>query len=142
MNNVENGNTVAVHYRGTLENGKEFDSSQGRDPLSFEVGSGSVIQGFNDAVLGMTEGESKTFTLSAANAYGERNEDAVQLVEKTRFPEGFNSEIGQQVTGHNEVGQQFQATVTEVQDETVTLDFNHPLAGEELTFEVEVVNIG
>lgn len=141
MNNVENGNTVAVHYRGTLENGTEFDSSQGRDPLAFEVGSGSVIQGFNDAVLGMTTGETKTFTLSAADGYGERNEEAVQQVEKTRFPEGFDSVVGAQVTGHNEIGQQFQALITEVQDETVTLDFNHPLAGQELTFEVEVVSI-
>jgi len=141
MSTVENGNMVTVHYRGTLADGTEFDSSRGRDPLGFQVGSGQVIAGFNDAVVGMTEGESKTITIPAEQAYGVKNEQAIQTVAKDRFPEGFNATIGESVTGQNPNGQSFMATIVEVVDNNVILDFNHPLAGKDLTFEVEVVSI-
>ena len=141
MSTVENGNTVSVHYTGTLNDGTQFDTSQGRDPLSFQVGNGQVISGFDNAVVGMVVGESKTFTIPAEEAYGLKNEDAIQEVSKTRFPEGYDAEVGQTVTGQNEVGQNFQALIIAETEETVTLDFNHPLAGQDLTFDVELVSV-
>ena len=141
MNTVENGNTVTVHYTGTLNDGTQFDSSRTRDPLSFQVGDGQVIPGFDNAVVGMTIGESKTFTIPAEEAYGLKNEDAIQEVSKTRFPVGYDAEVGQTVTGQNEMGQNFQARIIAEAEESVTLDFNHPLAGQDLTFEVELVSV-
>lgn len=141
MNTVENGNTVTVHYTGTLNDGTQFDSSRSRDPLGFKVGDGQVIAGFDSAVIGMTEGETKTVTILAEDAYGTRNDEAVQVIDKTRFPDGFRGAIGESVTGQNGDGQNFRATIVEVEENTVTLDFNHPLAGQDLTFEVEIVSI-
>ena len=141
MSTVENGNTVTVHYTGTLNDGTQFDSSRDREPLSFQVGNGQVIAGFDTAVVGMTEGESKTFTIPADQAYGLKNEDAIQEVSKDRFPQGYDAQVGSTVTGQNEIGQNFQARVIAEAEETVTLDFNHPLAGQDLTFDVELVSV-
>ena len=141
MSTVENGNTVTVHYTGTLNNGTQFDSSRSREPLVFQVGDGQVIAGFDNAVLGMEIGESKTFTVPANEAYGLKNEDAIQEVSKNQFPQGYDAEIGHSVTGQNEAGQQFQAVIIAETENTVTLDFNHPLAGHDLTFGVEVVSV-
>ncbi len=141
MNTVENGNTVSVHYTGTLNDGTQFDSSREREPLSFLVGDGQVIPGFESAVLGMQEGETKTITILAENAYGPKNDQAVQVVERNRFPNGFEGNVGESVTGQTGEGQAFRATIVSVEENTVTLDFNHPLAGQDLTFEVELVSI-
>ena len=141
MNTVENGNTVSVHYTGTLNDGTQFDSSREREPLSFLVGDGQVIPGFDSAVLGMQEGETKTITILAENAYGPKNDQAVQVVERSRFPNGFEGNVGESVTGQTGEGQAFRATIVSVEENTVTLDFNHPLAGQDLTFEVELVSI-
>ena len=141
MNPVENGNTVSVHYTGTLNDGTQFDSSREREPLSFLVGDGQVIPGFESAVLGMQEGETKTITILAENAYGPKNDQAVQVVERSRFPNGFEGNVGESVTGQTGEGQAFRATIVSVEENTVTLDFNHPLAGQDLTFEVELVSI-
>jgi len=141
MNTVENGNTVSVHYTGTLNDGTQFDSSREREPLSFLVGDGQVIPGFESAVLGMQEGETKTVTILAENAYGPKNDQAVQVVERNRFPNGFEGNVGESVTGQTGEGQAFRATIVSVEENTVTLDFNHPLAGQDLTFEVELVSI-
>ena len=141
MNTVENGNTVSVHYTGTLNDGTQFDSSREREPLSFLVGDGQVIPGFESAVLGMHEGETKTITILAENAYGPKNDQAVQVVERSRFPNGFEGNVGESVTGQTGEGQAFRATIVSVEENTVTLDFNHPLAGQDLTFEVELVSI-
>ena len=141
MSTVQNGNTVTVHYTGTLTDGTTFDSSRQRDPLSFQVGDGQVIPGFDNAVVGMAVGESKTFTIPAADAYGEKKEEAIQEVSKNRFPEGYDASVGQMVTGQNEIGQNFQALIIAEGKDSVTLDFNHPLAGEDLTFEVELVEV-
>lgn len=131
---AETGDTVSVHYRGTLDNGEEFDSSRGREPLTFTIGVGQVIEGFDSAVTGMAIGESKTVRLEAAEAYGERRDDLVLAVPKEQAPEGL--EEGQQVLLGNTP-----ATVIDVNDTEVTVDANHPLAGEALTFEIELVAI-
>jgi|15BtaG_2_1085339.scaffolds.fasta_scaffold05013_7 peptidylprolyl isomerase len=140
---IETGNTVTLHYKGTLGDGSEFDSSYERgEPLTVTVGSGHLIEGFDTALGGMEEGESKTFTLSPEEAYGERDPDANTTLDKTIFPEDFGLEAGKTVPLLGPNGQPFLATITEVADETITADLNHPMAGKELTFEVEVLTIG
>tara|TARA_E500000331_G_C16893761_1_gene555889 strand:+ start:167 stop:592 length:426 start_codon:yes stop_codon:yes gene_type:complete len=140
MSTVENGNTVAVHYTGTIE-GEVFDTSRNRgEPLMFETGKGMVIPGFNNAVIGMTVGESKTVVIPVDEAYGPINPEAVQAVSKQDFPEDFVAEIGASVTGQAG-GQNFLASIVSIEDQTITLDFNHPLAGQELTFDIELVSI-
>ena len=138
---VKNGHNVKVHYRGTLANGTEFDNSRTRGKtLDFEVGTPNIIQGFNKAVLGLSLGESKTVTVVADEAYGQVNPEAFQNVPKTQFDENFVFEIGGAVMGQGPQGP-FRATIHEVQDESVVLNFNHPLAGKDLTFEVEVIEV-
>ncbi len=129
------GDTVAVHYRGTLDDGSEFDSSEDRDPLTFVVGSGQVIPGFDDAVRGLAVGESRTVRIEPEDAYGERTDEAIIEFPADSAPEGLS--VGDQVTLSNGLP----ATVLEISDDTVTIDANHPLAGEALTFEIELVSI-
>ena len=139
---VVHGNNVRVHYKGTLTDGQEFDNSHNRgQTLDFIVGSESLLKAFNDGVVGMTEGEIKSFTIKAADAYGEYNPDAMQLAPRAAFPEDFELAVGLQVQGTNPMGQSFLAKVAALEDDEVTLDVNHPLAGEDLTFEVELVEI-
>jgi FKBP-type peptidyl-prolyl cis-trans isomerase 2 len=130
------GDTVEVHYRGTLDDGTEFDSSEGREPLSFVVGSGQVIAGFDDAVRGLAVGESRTVRIEPEDAYGEYNPEAIIDFPADSAPEGL--EVGDAVT----LGNGGRGTVVEVSDEFVKIDANHPLAGEALTFEIELVSIG
>ena len=142
MSTVENGNTVAVHYTGTLSDGEVFDSSRNREePLMFAVGAGMVIPGFDNAVVGMTVGDSKTVNIPVDEAYGPLNPDAIQSVSKNEFPEGFVAEVGGSVHGQAGDGQNFLATIVSIEDEAITLDFNHPLAGKDLTFDIELVSI-
>jgi FKBP-type peptidyl-prolyl cis-trans isomerase 2 len=129
------GDSVAVHYRGTLDDGTEFDSSEGRDPLTFVVGSGQVIAGFDDAVRGLAVGESRTVRIEPEDAYGEYTEEAVIDFPAESAPEGL--EVGDAVT----LGNGGRGTVLEITDEFVKIDANHPLAGEALTFEIELVSI-
>ena len=138
---VKNGHTVNVHYKGTLNDGTEFDNSHVRgEPLNFEVGSRRLIRGFSEAVLGMKKGETKNVTIPVEAAYGPHNPEAVQAVPKQAFAEGMQFEIGGTVQGNGPRGP-FLARIQEVGDETVTLDMNHPLAGEELNFEIELVSV-
>jgi peptidylprolyl isomerase len=137
---ISDGQTVLVHYRGTLSDGSEFDSSRGRAPLQFTVGSGDVIPGFDDAVRGLEVGQSKTVTIPSDQAYGPRADEAVQEFPREAFPQ--DPEVGWMVELQADDGQRVPATVTEVGDQVVTLDFNHPLAGEDLTFEIELVSLG
>ena len=138
---VENGFNVKVHYKGTLSDGTEFDNSKVRgETLNFEVGAPGLIKGFNDAVIGMAKGETKTFSLAADDAYGQVIADAFQNVPKTQFGDDFVFEVGSAVMGQGPQGP-FRATIHEVHDENVILDFNHPLAGKDLTFQVEVVEV-
>ena len=129
------GDNVAVHYRGTLDDGTEFDSSEGRDPLSFVVGSGQVIAGFDDAVRGLSVGDSRTVRIEPEDAYGEYTEEAVIDFPADSAPEGL--QVGDAVT----LGNGGRGTVLEITDEFVKIDANHPLAGEALTFEIELVSI-
>lgn len=129
------GDTVAVRYRGTLDDGTEFDSSEGRDPLTFVVGSGQVIAGFDDAVRGLAVGESRTVRIEPEDAYGEYTEEAIIDFPADSAPEGL--QVGDAVT----LGNGGRGTVLEITDEFVKIDANHPLAGQALTFEIELVSI-
>ncbi len=133
------GQKVRVHYRGTLSDGSEFDSSEGRPPLEFTVGGGEVIPGFDDAVADLEVGEKTTVTIAACDAYGEHIVEARQEVPLEAFPEP--PEVGWMVELASPDGQRMAATVLEVGSDSAILDFNHPLAGEDLTFEIELVEI-
>ena len=138
---VTNGHNVSVHYVGTLTDGTEFDNSRTRgQAVSFEIGSGRMISGFNDAVVGMTVGETKKVTLAPEQAYGTRNENALQNVPRDAFSEDFNFEIGGMIQGNGPRGP-FLAKIHEVGDQEIILDMNHPLAGQELNFEIELVSV-
>ena len=139
---VKKGDTVSVHYTGTLSNGEVFDSSKDREPLQFEVGAAHIIPGFQDAVIGMSVNEVKTVTIPAADAYGERTEKNVITLPRTQFPDTITPEVGMQLELQDDSGHLFPVVLTAFSDDTVTLDANHPLAGEDLTFEIELLEIG
>ena len=139
MSKVEVGNNITVHYKGMLSDGTEFDNSYVRErPIDFQVGSGQMIAGFDKAVLGMSEGQTKTVTLTEDDGYGPRYPEAVEAVPRTAFPTDFEFATGGTVQGNGPNGQ-FLATIVEFNDTEVQLDMNHPLAGKELTFEIELV---
>ncbi len=141
MSQAKTGDTVKIHYTGTLEDGSQFDSSQGREPLEFELGSGQVIPGFDKAVAGMAVGESKQVTIPPEEAYGPHREQMVQEVPKTALPPDLSPEIGMALSARGQDGAEMRLTVTEVGDDTITVDANHPLAGKPLNFDIELVNI-
>jgi peptidylprolyl isomerase len=141
MAQAKSGDNVKVHYTGRLEDGTEFDSSRDDDPLEFTIGEGEVIPGFERAIIGMVPGESKTITLLADDAYGQYNDDMVAIAERDQFPEDTTPEIGQEYEMHREDGKSFIMTVIDVSGPQVTLDANHPLAGEDLTFDLELIEI-
>ena len=141
MQQVKNGDTIKVHYHGKLTDGSTFDSSEGREPLEFTVGSGAVIQGFDDGVTGMTIGEKKTINIPADEAYGQKDEDRVMDFPIDRFPPDMKPELGMQLNMSNGEGQNIPVVITEINDDSITLDANHPLAGEELVFDLELVEI-
>nr|WP_294907339.1 peptidylprolyl isomerase [uncultured Lacibacter sp.] len=141
MQQAKKGDTVRVHYTGTLLTGEQFDSSAGREPLEFEVGAGMMIKGFDDAVVGMAVGDKKTINISPEEAYGERNEQMIIDFPRSNFPDDMEPEIGMQLMMNNSAGQQFPVTITEVREDVVVLDANHMLAGKELVFDIEMVEI-
>lgn len=141
MKEIANNDTVTIHYTGTLSNGEQFDSSEGREPLKFEVGQGHVIPGFEKAVLGMKVDESKKFTIPADEAYGQLDEELVYEIPKSAIPAGINPHKGQRLVSNLSDGRQIPVTVVEVTGETITLDANHPLAGQDLTFEIKIVSV-
>ena len=141
MTEVKQGDTVRIHYKGTLKDGTVFDSSEGREPLEFTVGSGQIIPGLDAAMPGMTTGDQKTVEIPVDQAYGPRNDDATQSVPRDQIPAEIPLEPGLQLQMQTPQGQVVPVTVTEVGDEAVTLDANHPLAGQDLTFEVTMVDV-
>lgn len=141
MQEAKKGDKVKVHYHGKLTNGETFDSSAGREPLEFEVGSGSVIKGFDEGVSGMKVGEKKTINIPVDEAYGQRSEDMLIEFPKDRFPTDMEIKEGMQLMMSNGTGQNIPVIVEEVKDDAVILDANHPLAGEDLVFDIELVEI-
>ncbi len=141
MTQAKSGDSVKVHYTGKLADGTQFDTSESQEPLEFTVGAGEVIPGFEQAVVGMTPGESKTATIAAGDAYGDYDDELVMEVERAQFPPNITPEVGLRLQLRQPDGESFAAIVTEVADDTVTLDANHPLAGQDLTFEIRLVEI-
>lgn len=143
MPKVKDGDTVKVHYTGKLtEDGTVFDSSREREPLEFTLGEGQLIPGFEEAVIGMKEGEDTTIELSSKDAYGERREDLELEVSKDDLPDNIEPEEGMQLQmQQQENGQAIPVQITAVEDEFVKLDANHPLAGQDLTFDIELVEL-
>ncbi|MBK6993194.1 MAG: peptidylprolyl isomerase [Chitinophagaceae bacterium] len=141
MAQVKSGDKIKVHYHGKLNDGETFDSSEGRDPLEFEVGSGMVIKGFDDGVTGMSVGEKKTINIPFAEAYGPINPEMIIEMPKDRFPEDLELGIGMPLMMSYQQGQQFQVKIVEIKEEAVMLDANHHLAGKDLTFDLELVEI-
>ena len=141
MAQVKDGDTVKVHYTGKLVNGEQFDSSTGREPLEFTVGAGMMIKGFDAALPGMSVGDKKTVNIPAAEAYGEKDPNAVIPFPKENVPADMKLEPGMQLTLTNQEGQPFPVVVTEIKDDVIVLDANHFLAGEELVFDIELVEI-
>ncbi|MDJ0822252.1 MAG: peptidylprolyl isomerase [Paracoccaceae bacterium] len=142
MTQAKTGDTVRIHYTGTLADGSTFDSSAGRDPLEFVVGSGQIIPGLDTAIPGMAVGDKKTVEVAAADAYGQHNPAARQAVPRSEIPAEIPLEIGTQLQVQTPEGQVMPVTVAEVTDTEVTLDANHPLAGKDLTFAIELIEIG
>jgi peptidylprolyl isomerase len=141
MTQAKTGDTIAVEYTGKLDDGTVFDSSVGKDPLQFTLGTGSVIPGFEEAVIGMDTGDSKTVTIPAEEAYGEHNPDLVMVFEREKIPPELNVEVGQQLQLQQDNGRAVPVVVTDLSPAEVTLDANHPLAGEDLTFDIQLVAI-
>lgn len=141
MQQAKKGDTVRVHYTGKLTSGEQFDTSAGRDPLEFEVGAGMMIKGFDEAVVGMGIGDKKTITLQPSDAYGERYDEMLIEFPRSNFPDDMTPEVGMQLMMNNGAGQQFPVTITEVKEELVILDGNHMLAGKELVFDIEMMEI-
>lgn len=142
MTQAKSGDTVRIHYTGTLADGSQFDSSAGRDPLEFELGSGQVIPGFDKAVAGMAVGDKKVVEIPSEDAYGPAHEEAVQAVPREQIPAEIPLEVGLQLQMQSPTGQVLPVVVTEISETEVTLDANHPLAGKDLTFDLELVSIG
>lgn len=138
---AKEGRAVQVHYKGTFEDGTTFDSSYERgEPISFTVGAGEMIPGFDSAVSGMKTGETKNISLTPDQAYGDHNPEGIQVVNKEHFPEGFKFEQGVVIEG--QVGSQpVRGVINTIEDQTVTVDFNHPMAGKDLNFEIELVKV-
>ena len=141
MQKVEDGMFVSVTYKGTLDNGEVFDTSEGRPPLEFKTGAGQLIKGFEDAVMGMELNEKKAFTLSPAEAYGDRDENQKHEFPRNDLPDGVDPQIGDTVALTTPEGQQIPARLIAMDDDNLTFDLNHPLAGQSLTFAIEVVGI-
>lgn len=138
---IQKGTKVKVEYTGTLKDGSVFDSSEGKEPLEFEAGEGKVIKGFDAAVLGMKLNEEKTFTIPAADAYGEPRPEMVNKIPKEQVPDVDKLKEGMLVGVALPTGQHMPAQVKAIDDKEVTLDLNHPLAGKDLTFKIKIVGM-
>ncbi len=141
MSTVKANDTIKVHYTGKLNDGRVFDSSVDREPLEFTLGQGQLIPGFEKGVIDMAVNEKKTVNIPSAEAYGERREEMMQEVPKSQLPPEIKPEVGMGLVSQTPEGQEMRLTVAEVKDESIVVDANHPLAGEDLIFEIEVLEI-
>lgn len=141
MSEAKKGDHVKVHYTGKLTTGEQFDSSAGREPLAFTVGAGQMIKGFDDAIPGMSVGDKKTINIAPEHAYGEKNKEAIIEFPLSNIPEDMKLEPGMKLQLQNEAGHPVPVVVTEVKEDVVILDANHELAGKELVFDIELVEI-
>lgn len=141
MPQAKKGDNVKVHYHGKLTDGTTFDSSEGREPLAFELGSGQVIPGFDNGVTGLEIGEKKTITIPVEEAYGPQQEELVFEFPKAQFPPEMNPEVGMALNMRNDQEQVIPVVIIEVKEDSVVLDANHPLAGKDLIFDLELVDI-
>ncbi|MBD3332473.1 peptidylprolyl isomerase [candidate division GN15 bacterium] len=141
MAEAKSGDTVKVHYTGKLNDGTVFDSSREREPLEVTIGAGQVIPGFENGIIGMAPGETKSISVSKDEAYGDHRQELTMDVNKSDFPETITPEVGQMLQMKNPNGDLIRVVVSEIKDDTVTIDANHPLAGKDLTFELELVAI-
>lgn len=141
MTQAKSGDTIRIHYKGTLKSGEVFDSSEGRDPLEFTLGSGMIIKGLDDAIYGMIVGEKKVAEIACADAYGPLNPAARQAVPRSEFPDDIPAEIGTQLQMQSPEGQVIPVVIADVSETEITLDANHPLAGQDLTFDFEITGI-
>ncbi len=141
MQKVKNGDEVKVHYTGTLLSGEQFDSSAGRDPLKFTVGAGQMIKGFDAALPGMTVGEKKTITIPSNEAYGEKNDGAIIRFPKKNIPENMKIEKGMNLQLTDESGRPIPVVVADIEEDEVVFDANHSLAGKDLVFDIELMEI-
>ncbi len=141
MAQAKEGDTVKVHYTGKLEDGEIFDTSQDGDPLEFKIGGGQVISGFEQGVVGMNEGASKTVEIPSDEAYGPHHQELVIEIEMDQFPEDLDPEVGQQFKMRQPDDRTIIVAVTEITEDSVTLDANHPLAGKDLTFDIQLIKI-
>jgi FKBP-type peptidyl-prolyl cis-trans isomerase 2 len=141
MQQVKSGDKVKVHYHGKLTNGETFDSSEGRAPLEFEVGSGMVIKGFDEGVAGMKVGDKKTLNIPFDEAYGPKNPEMIIEFPKEKFPTDMELEVGTPLVMTGGSGEQFQVVISQVKESSIMLDANHPLAGQDLVFDIELVEI-
>ena len=141
MAQAKTGDTVKVHYTGKMEDGTVFDTSADREPLQFVVGEGQLIPDFEQAIVGMNPGESKTIQIPSDRAYGPHVQEMVMVVDRTDFPADLKPQVDQRLQVSQSDGRTFAVTVTDVSESKVTLDGNHPLAGKDLTFEVQLSDI-
>lgn len=141
MAQAKTGDTVHIHYTGRLADGTVFDTSRDREPLSFTLGEGRVIPGFEEAVTGMEPGQSKVTEIPSDRAYGPRRPEMEMTVPRAQLPDGLDPEVGQQLQMQTAEGQAFPVTVTATTDDAIELDANHPLAGEDLTFDIQLVKV-
>ena len=141
MARAENGDTVKIHYTGKLDDGSVFSSSGNQGPMQFKLGEGRVIPGFEEAVVGMSLGESKSITIPPEQAFGQHHDQMVQVIDRKQVPPDLKIEVGQRFEVRRSDGQTMLVTVTHISDATVTLDSNHPLAGKALTFDIKLIQI-
>lgn len=141
MDKAKTGDTVKVHYTGKLKDGTVFDSSRERDPLAFKIGEGQIISGFEQAVIGMTPGQSTTATVETDDAYGQHRKDLVWEIERKRLPNDLEPEVGQRLETVFGDGRKVLVTIADVSESNVTIDANHPLAGKDLVFDIELLEI-
>ncbi|MFV1951553.1 MAG: peptidylprolyl isomerase [Nitrospinota bacterium] len=141
MSQAKTGDKVKIHYTGSLKDGKIFDSSEGKEPLGFTIGEKMVIPGFENAVIGMTAGETKKVSIPPGDAYGDHQKNLVVVVERSQLPSNIDPKVGMILHAQTNDGRSSDVTITDITDESVTLDANHPIAGQELIFDLELIEI-